>query len=89
MVRFSNCLVIVSYHVNTVVVEWRDENQNPIEDPSKHVLSTREKQVRFCDQESDEAYQNLEVCGVWSLLKAAHLQTVSKIGSYRFYTFQN
>ncbi|XP_071021639.1 protein phosphatase 1 regulatory subunit 12B-like isoform X2 [Oncorhynchus clarkii lewisi] len=42
------------------VVEWRDENQNPIEDPSKHVLSTREKQVRFCDQESDEAYQNLE-----------------------------
>ncbi|XP_035596305.1 protein phosphatase 1 regulatory subunit 12B-like isoform X5 [Oncorhynchus keta] len=42
------------------VVEWKDENQNPIEDPSKHVLSTREKQVRFCDQESDEAYQNLE-----------------------------
>ncbi|KAM9430275.1 protein phosphatase 1 regulatory subunit 12B-like isoform 1-T1 [Salvelinus alpinus] len=42
------------------VVEWKDENQNPIEDPSKHVLSTREKQVRFCDQESDEAYQNFE-----------------------------
>ncbi|XP_036844305.1 protein phosphatase 1 regulatory subunit 12B isoform X4 [Oncorhynchus mykiss] len=42
------------------VVEWRDENQNPIEDPSKHVLSTIEKQVRFCDQESDEAYQKLE-----------------------------
>ncbi|XP_023847150.1 protein phosphatase 1 regulatory subunit 12B isoform X5 [Salvelinus sp. IW2-2015] len=39
------------------VVEWKDENQNPIEDPSKHVLS---KQVRFCDQESDEAYQNFE-----------------------------
>lgn len=71
MVRCSNCLVIVSYHVNTVVVEWKDENQNPIEDPSKHVLSTREKQVRFCDQESDEAYQNFEVCGVWEPTKSS------------------
>ncbi|XP_045062953.1 protein phosphatase 1 regulatory subunit 12B isoform X4 [Coregonus clupeaformis] len=42
------------------VVEWKDENQNPIEDPSKHVLNTREKQVQFCDQESDEAYQTFE-----------------------------
>ena len=63
MVRRSNCLVIVSYHVNTVEVEWKDENQNPVEDPSKRGLATREKHLCFCDQEADETYQTFKVCG--------------------------
>ncbi|XP_041712244.2 protein phosphatase 1 regulatory subunit 12B isoform X3 [Coregonus clupeaformis] len=42
------------------VVEWKDENQNPVEDPSKRVLATREKHLRFCDQEADETYQTFK-----------------------------
>ncbi|XP_036803014.1 protein phosphatase 1 regulatory subunit 12B isoform X5 [Oncorhynchus mykiss] len=41
-------------------VEWKDENQNPVEDPSKRGLATREKHLCFCDQEADETYQTFK-----------------------------
>eukprot|EP00063_Salmo_salar_P017057 XP_013991892.1 PREDICTED: protein phosphatase 1 regulatory subunit 12B-like isoform X2 [Salmo salar] len=41
-------------------VEWKDENQNPIEDPSKDGHATREKHLWFCDQEADETYQTFK-----------------------------
>ncbi|KAM9505635.1 protein phosphatase 1 regulatory subunit 12B-like isoform 6-T6 [Salvelinus alpinus] len=40
--------------------EWKDENQNPVEDPSKRGLATREKHLCFCDQEADETYQTFK-----------------------------
>nr|XP_029478011.1 protein phosphatase 1 regulatory subunit 12B-like isoform X3 [Oncorhynchus nerka] len=54
---FSSSLAIRTFSKE---VEWKDENQNPVEDPSKRGLATREKHLCFCDQEADETYQTFK-----------------------------